>query len=207
MALTHELLPAQDADADLVAAAQQGDRDAFDGLVNRHYRTSLKLARSILHDEPDAEDEVQNAFTKVFLNLSRFEGHSRFATWLNRIVVNQCLMRIRGKKRAALTYLDEPISEETTHAHELRDQTLNPEQTLAKDETAALVQRELRRIPALLREPLLLRESKGMGLAEVARELNISESAAKSRLLRARRELKERLARHLTVSASHPTFA
>ena len=58
-------------------------------LVNRHYQSSLKLARSILRDFEDAEDEVQNAFTKVYLHLSRFEGNSRFSTWLSRIVVNQ----------------------------------------------------------------------------------------------------------------------
>ena len=78
-----------DADAELIESARGGNTDAFTELVNRHYQSSLKLARSILRDFEDAEDEVQNAFTKVYLHLSRFEGNSRFSTWLSRIVVNQ----------------------------------------------------------------------------------------------------------------------
>jgi RNA polymerase sigma-70 factor, ECF subfamily len=185
-----------DADAPLVERARQGCQDAFTELVNRHYKNSLKLARSILRDQEDAEDEVQNAYTKAYLNLARFEGNSRFSTWLSRIVVNQCLMRLRKLRRAKFTYIDDPGLEEDGPRLELRDVADDPETAFSRAEIAGLVQQEVNRIPALLREPLLLRESQRLSLAEVAEELDISEAAAKSRLLRARRELKARLVRH-----------
>ena len=185
-----------DADAALIESAKTGDSDAFTELVNRHYQSSLKLARSILRDFEDAEDEVQNAFTKVYLHLSRFEGNSRFSTWLSRIVVNQCLMRLRKARRARFAYLDDPGPEEGGVRMELSDPAENPEQSLGRSEVAALLRKEVDCIPPLLREPLLLRESARMPLSAVAEKLKITEAAAKSRLLRARRELKIRLARH-----------
>lgn len=185
-----------DADADLVQSARSGNSDAFTELVNRHYHSSLKLARSILRDLEDAEDEVQNAFTKVFLHLSRFEGNSRFSTWLSRIVVNQCLMRLRKARRTRFAYLDDPGTDEHSVPFELPDPAETPEQSLGRAEVEAVLRREVNGIPPLLREPLLLRESRRLPLATVAQQLNISEAAAKSRLLRARRELRVRLTRH-----------
>jgi len=185
-----------DADADLIELARRGDQDAFTELVNRHYQSCIKLARSILRDMEDAEDEVQNAFTKVYLHLSRFEGNSRFSTWLSRIVVNQCLMRLRKARRARFAYLDDPGGEEGTVKFELADPSENPEESLGRGEVEALLRKEVQCIPPLLREPLLLRETMRMPLADVAARLNITEAAAKSRLLRARRELKSRLEKH-----------
>jgi RNA polymerase sigma-70 factor (ECF subfamily) len=185
-----------DADADLIHSARQGDSAAFTELVHRHYASSLKLARSILRDVNDAEDEVQNAFTKVFVHLSRFEGNSRFSTWLSRIVVNQCLMRLRKLRRTRFAYLDDLGPEESGVRLELADPAESPEQSLGRGQVEALLRREVNGIPPLLREPLLLRESHRLPLADVASRLNISEAAAKSRLLRARRELRARLSRH-----------
>jgi RNA polymerase sigma-70 factor (ECF subfamily) len=185
-----------DADAALIESARRGDSEAFTELVNRHYQSSLKLARSILRDFEDAEDEVQNAFTKVYLHLSRFEGNSRFSTWLSRIVVNQCLMRLRKARRARFAYLDDPGSEDGNVRMELADPAEGPEQAMGRGEVEAILRREVNCIPPLLREPLLLRETMRLSLTDVAQRLNITEAAAKSRLLRARRELKIRLARH-----------
>jgi RNA polymerase sigma-70 factor (ECF subfamily) len=185
-----------DADAALIESARRGDSEAFTELVNRHYQSSLKLARSILRDFEDAEDEVQNAFTKVYLHLSRFEGNSRFSTWLSRIVVNQCLMRLRKARRARFAYLDDPGSEDGNVRMELADPAEGPEQAMGRGEVEAILRREVNCIPPLLREPLLLRETMRLSLTDVAQRLGITEAAAKSRLLRARRELKIRLARH-----------
>jgi RNA polymerase sigma-70 factor (ECF subfamily) len=185
-----------DADAELIESARRGDSEAFTELVTRHYPSSLKLARSILRDFEDAEDEVQNSFTKVFLHLGRFEGNSRFSTWLSRIVVNQCLMRLRKARRARFAYLDDPGSEEGNVKMELADTAETPEEKLGRGEVEALLRREVNCIPPLLREPLLLRESMRLSLTEVAERLGITEAAAKSRLLRARRELRARLTRH-----------
>ena len=188
--------PIVDADAELIPLAKMGDQQAFTELVNRHYPTCLKLARSILRDHEDAEDEVQNAYTKAFLHLGSFEGNSRFSTWLSRIVVNQCLMRLRQLRRAQFTYLDDPGADENQMRFELRDTSEDPEQRYGRNEVASILYQEVNRIPPLLRKPLLLRESMRLPLADVARQLDISEAAAKSRLLRARRELRERLGKH-----------
>ena len=131
-----------DADAALIESARRGDSEAFTELVNRHYQSSLKLARSILRDFEDAEDEVQNAFTKVYLHLSRFEGNSRFSTWLSRIVVNQCLMRLRKARRARFAYLDDPGSEDGNVRMELADPAEGPEQAMGRGEVEAILRRE-----------------------------------------------------------------
>ncbi|HEU0122870.1 MAG TPA: sigma-70 family RNA polymerase sigma factor [Bryobacteraceae bacterium] len=190
------MVTTQDADAELVASAQGGDSAAFTCLVDRHYSSSLKLAQSILRNTADAEDEVQNSFTKVFLHLGRFEGNSRFSTWLGRIVVNQCLMRLRSIRRSRLVYLDEPDTDAAAPRLELSDPAETPEQMSGRREMESAVWREMRAIPQLLREPFLLRQAQQMSLAGIAAQLDISEPAAKSRLLRARRELRTRLLRY-----------
>lgn len=186
----------QDADTELILLAQQGDQGAFTQLVNRHYQSSLKLARSILRDLEDAEDEVQNAYTKAFLHLQSFERNARFSTWLSRIVVNQCLMRLRQLRRAKFAYFEDYTTEEGAVRFELPDPAETPEQAYGREEMNQVLRDEVNRIPQLLRKPLLLRESLRLPLVEVAEQLNISEAAAKSRLLRARRELKQRLMKH-----------
>jgi RNA polymerase sigma-70 factor (ECF subfamily) len=115
---------------------------------------------------------------------------------LSRIVVNQCLMRLRKARRARFAYLDDPGSEEGNVKMELADTAETPEEKLGRGEVEALLRREVNCIPPLLREPLLLRESMRLSLTEVAERLGITEAAAKSRLLRARRELRARLTRH-----------
>lgn len=185
-----------DADAVWLAAAREGDRDAFSELMRRHYSSALKLARSVLRDREEAEDEVQNAFTKAYLHLARFEGNSRFSTWLSRIVLNQCLMNLRRNRRTRFHYLDDAGPEQESPRLELADHAETPEEALGRREVHHVLQREIRAIPPMLREPLLLRESAKLPMAEVAARLNISEAAAKSRLLRARRELRSRLRRH-----------
>ena len=94
-------------DEELVAEAQGGEHPAFAELMRRHQASALKLAGSILPDTQDAQDEVQNAFWKAFQHLNQFNREARFTTWLTRIVVNQCLMKIRRDRRASFLYLDD----------------------------------------------------------------------------------------------------
>src|SRR5215472_3886642 len=91
----------------LVAAAKQGDTEAFGELIQRHRKTCLKRAMMMIRNRSDAEDEVQNAFWKAFQRLDQFRGEGSFAAWLGRIVENQCLMRIRESKSSRFVYLDE----------------------------------------------------------------------------------------------------
>ena len=182
-------------DGELIPKAQDGDSEAFSQLIERHYPASLKLAASILRDRADAEDEVQNACTKAFQHIGSFQGNSMFSTWFSRIVVNQCLMRLRRRKRTpAVSIEDMGFGDRPM---EFADRGISPERELGRREVAAVVAREISRIPPLLREPLMLREVEERSLAEVAERMGLSQAAVKSRLLRARKELRIRLEKHL----------
>lgn len=183
------------ADSVLVDAALSGNNAAFSELLRRHTRPATKIAYSILRNRHDAEDEVQNACWKAYRCLADFRGNAKFSTWLTRIVVNQCLMRLRQNRRARLAYLDEPALENATKA-ELPDRQATPEQALGAIEVSDVVRREIGKIPPLLRNVFVLREIQQLSMDDVASTLGISVAAAKSRLLRARQELKCRLSKH-----------
>ncbi len=181
-------------EADLVSLARQGSDAAFNELVRRHHRTMLQTAISILRNREEAEDEVQNAWWKGWRHIRQFEGEARFTTWMTRIVMNQCLMRLRQARRARFVSIDRPDAADTPWM-ELRDNAEGPESGLRKRQEGALLRREISRIPPLLRHALVLRDVNRMPMPDVAGELGISLAAAKSRLLRARHELRARLER------------
>ncbi|HYO83689.1 MAG TPA: sigma-70 family RNA polymerase sigma factor [Bryobacteraceae bacterium] len=183
------------ADERLVSLAQAGSNQAFEVLMERHYRTCHKLACSILRDRQDAEDEVQNACWKAYEHIGKFQQDSRFSTWLTRIVVNQCLMRLRQIRRSRLVYLEDTVAEDSRPV-DLAEPSASPEQVLAKTEVAEVLEHEIRRIPPLLRKVFLLRDVQQLPMEDVAHALGISVAAAKSRLLRARQELRGRLEKH-----------
>ncbi len=181
-------------DEQLVAKARTGDSVAFGELIRRHRSECLKRAWLMLRNRSDAEDEVQNAFWKAFARLEQFRGEGTFDAWLNRIVENQCLMRIRYERDFRFIYLDEAT--ESNVQIELVGQIASPEDQLGVEEVVALLRREICRIPPLLRHVMLLRDVDQMPMADVAGRLGLSVPAAKSRLMRARMELRSRLKKH-----------
>ena len=184
------------ADDRLVGLCQKGEDGAFAELMGRHQATAMKLALSILRDKQDAEDEVQNSFWKAYEHIAQFQQDAKFSTWFTRIVVNQCLMRLRKARRAKFYYLDDrPVGEEAVTL-ELKDNRHSPEQTLGQMEVSNVLHAEIQRIPPLLRHVFLLRDVQQKPMPEVAELLGISVAAAKSRLLRARAELRNRMRRH-----------
>jgi RNA polymerase sigma-70 factor (ECF subfamily) len=191
-------------DDQLVVLAQSGDNTAFTELIERHMSTCKRLAFSILHDQSDAEDEVQNACWKAFEHLSQFQQDAKFSTWLSRIVVNQCLMRLRKDRRARFLYLDEGVQGEEIATIDLASEAPSPEETLAQLEVSDVLKKEIRRIPPLLRDVFVLRDVEELPMEEVAGRLGISIAAAKSRLLRARLELRSRLSKPLGKASPTP---
>ena len=161
--------------------------------MRRNSSTSFKLALSILKDRQDAEDEVQNSYWNAWRHLSQFRRGSKFSTWMSRIVINHCLMRLRKIRQANFLYLDEGAADGEVPVMELRDKRPTPEGDLSSRETSEILHREIRRLPLLLRKALVMRDLDQLSMEELAEELGISVMAAKSRLLRARRELKRRL--------------
>ncbi len=186
--------PGERSEENLVAAAKNGDSDAFGELIQRHRKACLKRAMMMIRNRSDAEDEVQNAFWKAFQRLDQFRGEGTFAAWLGRIVENQCLMRIREARNSRFVYLDEPS--ESNVRIELVGQSADPEDQLGVEEVINLLRREVSRIPPLLRNVMLLRDLEQMPIPEVASRLGLSIPAAKSRLMRARLELRSRIAKH-----------
>jgi RNA polymerase sigma-70 factor (ECF subfamily) len=178
----------------LVAAARLGDVCAFGELIERHRSVCLKRAMLMMRNRSDAEDEVQNAFWKAFQRLDQFRGEGTFGAWLSRIVENQCLMRIREERNLRFVYLDE--STESNVRIELVGQVADPEDECGLDEVVSLLRKEISRIPPLLRKVMLLRDLDQLSMDEVAFQLGLSIPAAKSRLARARTELRSRVMKH-----------
>lgn len=181
---------------ELLDRAQRGEREAFDELMARTSSSAMRLAVSILRDTSEAEDEVQNSFWKAWQNLPRFQRESKFGTWIHRIVVNQCLMRLRSLRRAPVQSLDEPLAEGSDRTWEPSEQSPDPEQRLGREEIHELVRQEVRRLPVLLREPLIASALENRPLEEIASRMGLSVPAVKSRLRRARQELRNRLEKH-----------
>jgi RNA polymerase sigma-70 factor (ECF subfamily) len=133
---------------------------------------------------------------KAFQHIGQFNKEAKFSTWLTRIVVNQCLMRLRQGRRAKFLYIDDTLVGEEVQTLELPDERESPERGVAQDELAKVLQQEISRIPPLLRTVFELRDVQELPMPEVADRLGISVAAAKSRLLRARMELRQRMGKH-----------
>jgi RNA polymerase sigma-70 factor (ECF subfamily) len=182
-------------DDELVTLAQEKNEAAFAELMSRSTSSSFKLALSILRDRQDAEDELQNSYSNAWRYVGQFQRGSKFSTWISRIVINQCLMRLRKTRKVSFLYLDEGAADSEVGTLELRDERPNPEAQLGNQEVSALLHREIRQLPPLLRNVLVMRDLEELSMKDVAEQLGISIVAAKSRLLRARAELRQRLER------------
>ena len=178
--------------------AKQGDRDAFGELIQRHRRRCANLATAILRHRGEAEEETQNACWKAFRHIDQFHGEAEFSTWLLRIVENQCLMLIRQKRLAQFVHLDDIDPDRGNTPIQLPSPGADPEGELGKREVMKALQTEIRGIPPLLRKVLVLRDVEELPVSDLAARLGITVAAVKSRLLRARAELRRRMLRHCT---------
>ena len=183
-------------DAELVAQVRKGSQEAYGELIKRHYQTCVNIATYMLHDRAEALDEAQKACWKAYIHFDQYQGEAEFLTWILRIVENQCRMLLRVRKRAQLVHIDADSDSETRPVIELPARGTGPEEEAISGEQRAVLQREMHRIPRLLRNVLLLRDVQELPMTNVAERLNITVPAAKSRLLRARHELKARVLRH-----------
>ena len=181
-------------DEELVERSRRGDTKAFGKLIQRHYGTCLKRATFMMRNRNDAEDEVQNACWKAFQYLEQYRGEGTFSAWLGRITENQCLMRIREQRKSYFLYLDE--ASDSNVRLELVCQGTNAEDEFGEQQVVNLVRREISSIPPLLRNVMLLRDVQQLPMPEVASQLGLSVPAAKSRLMRARLELRRRVSKH-----------
>jgi len=178
----------------LVEAAKKGDIGAFEELVRRYDRNVFRIAQHITQNREDAEDVVQDAFLKAYGNLAQFQGQSKFYTWLVRIAVNEALMKLRRRRPERTVSLDQDVeTDEDTIPREVADWSPNPEQQYNQAELRDLLQKTIQGLPAGFRTVFVLRDVEGLSTEETAEALGLSIPAVKSRLLRARLQLRERL--------------
>jgi RNA polymerase sigma-70 factor (ECF subfamily) len=181
----------------LVHAAKRGDLEAFSQLVNRYDRNIFRIAQHITHNEEDAQDVVQDAFLKAYQNLEQFQENSKFYTWLVRIAVNEALMKLRKRRTDRTVSLDEDVeTEEGSMPREVADWSPNPEQLYGQSELGDILKKTIQGLPPGFRTVFVLRDVEGLSTEETAEMLGLSVPAVKSRLLRARLQLRERLARY-----------
>ncbi len=190
-----------DSDAALVAGLQAGDAQAFEKLIGLHGPPLLRLARRILGNEEDARDAFQDAMLAVHRSIGSFEGQAMLSTWLHRIVVNACLMRLRAKRRRPEESDIEtllPTFIEDGHQTEPNTAWTEPaDAIIEREETRAMVRDCIARLPDAYRIVLHLRDIEEKSTEETAGILGITRNAVKIRLHRARQALRTLLDRHM----------
>jgi RNA polymerase sigma-70 factor (ECF subfamily) len=184
---------AVDGDADLLSRLRAGDEQAYELLVHRYAGRMLAVARRLLGCEEDSADAVQEAFCSVFRALGSFEGTSALSTWLHRIVVNACLMKLRSRKRGRTVSIDDLLpafDESGHHIQPVAPWSDQPCNRLERAETRNQVRACIDLLPDDHRMVLLLRDIEELDTEQTAALLGISVPAVKTRLHRARQALR-----------------
>jgi RNA polymerase sigma-70 factor (ECF subfamily) len=180
----------------LVTQAREGDTTAFSELVRRYEGKIFRLAQHVTQNREDAEDVLQETFMKAYEHLDQFKGDSKFYTWIVRIAVNQALMKLRRRKTDKSVSLDETIDTgEDTVVREIAAWGEDPEQQLSREELGGILDTAIQSLEPLYRSVFVLRDIEELSTEETAEALGLSVPAVKSRLLRARLQLREKLTR------------
>ncbi|MBN2387292.1 MAG: sigma-70 family RNA polymerase sigma factor [Anaerolineales bacterium] len=173
-------------------ALHAGDRHEFTRLVDSHSPAIYRLALKMLGNPQDAEDVLQNTFLKALQHIGGFEGRSSLSTWLYRIAANEALMLMRRQRPEVSISDTVPDDEEPLEAPaQFADWCCLPEEELLSDEARAHLDQAIRHLPEKLRIVFLLRDIEGLSIQETSQALDLSETAVKTRLLRARLRLRE----------------
>jgi len=180
-----------------VERAKAGDTAAFEQLVRQYDRQIFRTAQHITQNREDAEDITQDVFFKAFQKLDQFQGNSKFSTWLVRIAVNESLMRLRKRKTSKTVSMDQDVeTDEGSIPRDFAEWRPNPEQNYSQAELAEILRKTIAGLPPGFRTVFTLRDIENLSTEETAAALGLSVPAVKSRLLRARLQLRERLSRY-----------
>jgi RNA polymerase sigma-70 factor (ECF subfamily) len=181
----------------LVSQARDGDTRAFGELVRRYEGKIFRLAQHVTQNREDAEDVLQETFLKAYEHLDQFKGDSKFYTWIVRIAVNQALMKLRRRKTDKSVSLDEQIDTgEDTIVREIAAWGEDPEQQFSRVELGDILDRAVDSLEPPYRSVFVLRDIEELSTEDTAEALGLSIPAVKSRLLRARLQLREKLTRY-----------
>jgi RNA polymerase sigma-70 factor (ECF subfamily) len=176
----------------LLALARAGNEEAFAALVRQNSPMIYKISRRVLKNHEDAEDTLQNVLIKAYQRLDTFDGHSRFSTWLFRVAFNEALMTIRrnrSRRQDCLVDLS-VVGNGCRGISDIQDRSENSERNYVNRDLAV---KAMLRLKPLLRAAFLLHKREGWTHKEMAEELGISAETAKSRVYRARRQLREEM--------------
>ena len=183
----------------LVSRLRAGEDAAFEELVRTYTARLLAVARRILRSHEEAKDVVQETFLAAFQSLDRFRGEANLGTWLSRIAVNQCLMKLRSRKRKPEQSIEDLLPAFLPDGHQLRESALwevSIATEVERKEVHGLVRQAIDRLPASYRTVLLLRDIEELSTEEVAGMLGVTSNTIKVRLHRARQALRTLLEPH-----------
>jgi RNA polymerase sigma-70 factor (ECF subfamily) len=172
-------------DEDLVARVIAGDTAQFASIVQRYNRRLFRLLRSILRDDAEAEDALQQAYLAAYRHLASFDGRARVSTWLTRIAIHEALARHRGKRRRALLQRGLAIEPPAS--------SRRPDEVMMRQQHASELERAIDALPHRYRVVVMMREVEELSTAEVAAALDLSEENVRVRLHRGRQLLRARL--------------
>lgn len=183
-------------EAELIRRVGAGDKDAFYELVRPYERAVYTSAMSILNNQADSEEVAQEAVLKAFSNLPRFRGESKFSTWLIQITINEARLKLRKDRRHLYESVDEPQSDDEGDyfPKDYADWREIPSETLQRKELRDALKRAMAALPQKYREVLVLRDIQHLSIEEAAQALGISPGNVKTRLLRARLQMRDALA-------------
>ena len=188
----------------LIGQAKAGDLVAFESLVSQYKSRIFRTVYRITAHRQDAEDVMQDALFRAYRGLEQFHGNSSFSTWLTRIAINQALMCLRKRRRGGLMWFDpSPETEDGFILLEIPEGRPDPEQEALKSEAVGMLHHAVSRLPHPSQRAFVLRYIEELTTEEVAKELGISVAAVKSRILRARRHLRERIGGCIDLPVDH----
>jgi RNA polymerase sigma factor (sigma-70 family) len=184
-------------DIEIARRVAAGDRVAFDLLMRGHNRRLYRLARATMRNDAEAEEALQEAYLAAYRGIGRFRGESTLATWLSRMVLNECLGRLRKSARRQ-NVIPMVTSDEMDDIR--ADEHAVPERALMRAEMRALLERKLDELPEDFRIVFVLRSVEELSVDETAASLGIEQGTVRSRHFRARSLLRESLAREIDVA-------
>lgn len=183
-------------DLNLVRRICAGERHLFHQLVSRYERFLYRAALAITHNPADAEDVVQETLLRAYEHLEQYRGEARFASWLTQIALNTARMKLRKSHASQWESLDEPVeTEDGVVSRDVVEWRENPEEQLSRQEMEEVLHQALQGLPRGYREVIVLRDMQLLSTQETAEVLGLSVANVKTRLSRARLQLRERLSR------------
>ena len=184
-------------DQEIIARVLEGDTPAYELLIRRYNQRLYRLVRSILSDDAEAEDVMQEAYVLAFRHLSQYEGRSTFFTWIGHIAVNEALARVAKMKR--IEYRDFTVPDQ---ALDRPDASLSPEAQTASHEARELLERAIMSLPRTYRTVIVMHDVEELSSAETASLLDLTEQAVRVRLHRGRAIIRKKLFTLVGASSS-----